>query len=344
MKVRYLFVALLFVGVLLFAVVSLLLEVSEEMEKPATQPIADAVSELSLPTEPPAALAAQAVADTAAESKQAVAPAVAQVAPAVQTPATVTLPAANKPAADLYDAQKWQAIRKKYAGIRPKEWSEQVSGTVQKVNVPQSNERILFLTFNVYTRNQPEVFDFLQQHNVKATFFLTGTWVRRNAEQAKKIGALPALFEVENHGNRNIALSVSGATAYDRKGTESLAAAFDEVTAGAEAIKNATGQTPRYIRSSFNYTDNVVVEALNEAGIKTVGITVFADGGGLFGTEKIKEQILNAPAGAIILLSINPNYPNIFNGLKAAIEEIAQQKLPVRFEQLANYEQYFLYR
>jgi peptidoglycan/xylan/chitin deacetylase (PgdA/CDA1 family) len=325
MRFRYLFVALLFLGVLLFTLLSLILELSEEIRKPAYPPIARAVSE------PPA------VADTIAAPVQA-------AAPAVPAPASVTLPAANAPAGDLYDTQKWQAIRKKYAGVRPKEWSEQVSGAVQKVDAPQSNGRILFLTFNVYTKNQPEVFDFLQQHNIKSTVFLTGTWVRRNLEQVKKIGALPALFEIENHGNRNTALSVSGAAAYGQRGTGSLAEAFDEVTAGAEAIKNATGQTPRYVRPFFNYTDDVVVAALKEAGVKTIGVTVFADGGGLFGVEKIKNQILNAPDGAIILLSINPNYANIFNGLKAAIEEIGQQKLPVRFEQLVNFEQHFHYK
>ncbi|MDR0581805.1 MAG: polysaccharide deacetylase family protein [Prevotellaceae bacterium] len=324
MKFRYLFITILFFGALLFALLSLILEVSEETGKLSPE-------------------AAPAVADTAARPAPEAAPAIVQDAP-VQTPATVTPPAENTPAGDLYNPQEWQAVRKKYAGIQPKEWSEKVSGTVQKVDVPPSNERILFLTFNVYTKNQPEVFDFLQQHNIKATFFLTGTWVRRNTGQAQKIGALPALFEVGNHGDRNIALSVNGAVAYERRGTGSLAAALDEVTAGAETIKKATGQTPRYVRSFFNYTDNVVVAALKEAGIKTVGVTVSADGGGLFGAEKIKNQILHAPHGAIILLSINPNYPNIFNGLKAAIEEIERQKLPVRFEHLVNFEPYFHYQ
>lgn len=337
MKFRYLFITLLFLGVLLFALLSLVLEVSEKLEKPASGSVSRTVFE-------PAPAAVPAIADTSAKPAQEAAPVAVQDAPAVQTPATLTPPAENTPAGDLYDPQKWQAIRKKYAGIRPKEWSEQVSGMALKVDVPRSNERILFLTFNVYTKNQPEVFDFLRQHTIKATFFLTGTWVRRNAGQAREIGALPALFEVGNHGNRNIALSVNGAVAYERQGTGSLAAALDEVMAGAETIKNATGQTPRYVRSFFNYTDDVVVTALKEAGIKTIGVTVLADGGGLFGAEKIKDQILHAPGGAIILLSINPNYPNIFNGLKAAIEEIERQKLPVRFEHLANFEPYFHYQ
>jgi peptidoglycan/xylan/chitin deacetylase (PgdA/CDA1 family) len=343
MKLRYLFVTLLFCGALLFAALSLVLEVSEVMEQPADASFARAISGNQPAIETPATPSEQAVTTDAVEPEKDTVAIAEQTAPAVQTPATPATPATTKSAADLYDAKKLQTVRYKYANAQPKEWSEQVSGIVHKVNVPNANERVLFLTFNVYTKNQPEVFDFLQQHNVKATFFLTGVWVSRNAGQAKKIGELPALFEIENHGNRNISLSVSGATAYERKGTESLAAACDEVTAGAEAIKNATGQMPRYVRSFFNYTDNVVVEALKEAGIKTIGVTVFADGGGLFGKEKIKDQILNAPNGAIILLSINPNYPNIFNGLKAAIEEIEQLKLPVRFEQLANYEQYFYY-
>ncbi|MDR1405896.1 MAG: polysaccharide deacetylase family protein [Prevotellaceae bacterium] len=327
MKFRYLLVALLAFGFILFAALSLVLEVSDIIERHAPASTAGTVSE----NQP------------VAEPENEAAPPAAQTVPAAQTHATPAVPEAKPSADNLYDTQNLQEILREYAAEKPKEWSEQVNGMVQKVNVPHANERILFLTFNVYTKNHPELFNFLRQHAVKATFFLSGMWVRRHAGQAKEIGALPALFEIENHGNRNIPLSASGADAYGRKGTGNLAAALDEITAGAEAIKNATGQTPRYIRSFLNYTDNVVVDALSEAGIKTIGISVFADGGGLFGTEKIKNQILNAPNGSIILLSINPDYPTIFNGLKAAIEEIELLKSPVRFEKLADYEQYFIY-
>jgi peptidoglycan/xylan/chitin deacetylase (PgdA/CDA1 family) len=337
MKLRYLFLVFLVFGALLFAALSLVLEVLEVVEHPAHHPAALAVSENRVTSEQPAAQAGQ-VADG-----NTAAPAAAPAAATVQTPATYTVPATKQPAKNPYNAQKLQEIRQKYAAAQPTEWNEYVRGMVHKVNVPQSNEQTLFLTFNVYTRNQPELFDFLQQHHIKATIFLSGAWVRRNAEQARKIGALPALFEIGNHGNSNKPLSASGAAAYERKGTASLAAAIDDVEAGAEAVKNATGQTPRYLRPFFNYTDNVVVEALNEAGIKTIGVSVLADGGGLFATEKIKTQILNAPNGSIILLSINPDFPNIFNGLKAAIEEIERQELPIRFEHLATYESSFIY-
>ncbi len=344
MKLRYLFVTLLAVGILACGVLWLVAETLQTTNRPllATAVNTKEATPVAQKKDPAPA------ADTTGEVERDTLPSPA--APVIDTlpPAAIavadTLGAAPAADSNMYDAQKLRTIQRKYAGKQPAVWSDHVEGMVYRVALPESAQRVVFLTFNAYTKDYPALFELLQQHNIKATLFLTGNWVRRNTEQARKIGTLPSLFEIGNHGNRNTPLSVNGAVAYDtHTGTGSLAEAFAEITNGADAIKNATGRNPRYVRPFLNYADNVVIDALRDASIKTVGATTIADGGGIFGAEKIKDQILNAPNGAILLLNVNPDYPNILRGLQAAIEAIEKEKLPIRFEQLAGYEQYFEY-
>ena len=343
MKLRYLLVTMLTIGALLYGALVLFLQVADKMETPISiVTISEKISvkdtiiiektEVIKPIE------------TAVETPKidTIAPVIKEIISEEREPEAIVI-TKSIPASNLYDANVLEQIVKKYEIVNAENWGEKIPGIVYKVNAPRNNNRIIFLTFNAYTKDYPELFNFLIEHKIKSTLFLTGVWVRNNPEQAKALGELSSLFEIENHGNKNIALSSNAATAYGRTGTENLSEAISEVVNGATAIKNATGRTPRYIRSFINYADNVVVGALSAASIQTIGFTVTGDGGGNFGSETIKNQILNASSGSIILLNINPEYPNILEGLKAAIEEIEKEKLAIQFEQLAEYEQYFEY-
>jgi peptidoglycan/xylan/chitin deacetylase (PgdA/CDA1 family) len=336
MKIRYLLLTLLMVGILLCGVFLLATEtmkvIYRSVAAPIVAPVPAAISAVeTLPQEVPA--------DTTITAPENPSPAAPPLAETAEAPVPPIAPAGSNPYNKLASA----ALSRSFAGRQATEWSTHVKGTVYRVNVPEAGEKMLFLTFNAYRQDYPELIALLEKHNVPSTLFLTGIWMRRNAEQAKRLGTRPGLFDLENHGNTNVALSVSGAVAYERKGTPSFAKAMEEVTEGALAIQRVTGTMPRYVRPYLNYTDNVVVEALATAGIKTIGATRIADGGGLFGSQKIKDQIINAPHGAILLLNINPAYPNILKGLQAALEEIDAQKLPVRFGRLSEHESYFEY-
>jgi peptidoglycan/xylan/chitin deacetylase (PgdA/CDA1 family) len=339
MKLRYLLFLLVVVAAVALGVARLLTKMwaagARMPEKTACEapvaPVADTLRG-ELLDEPDAPVPAPQEEEVAPDSVPAP---VAAAAPVVEE---VALPVDSV----FYHKTAWQAAAQRYATARPVRWSDhQVEGVVYRVDVPASHERVVFLTFNAYVNDYPELFETLEQHRVPATLFLSGAWVRRHPGQARRLGALRGLYEIENHGNSNVPLSVNGARAYHRSGTQSLRQALDEVWAGAEAIRQATGQTPRYVRPFMNYTDDVVVRALREVGVKTVGATLFADGGGSYGSTKIKELILAAPHGTVVLISIDARYPNILAGLREALETIAEEKRPIRFEQLARYEAYF---
>jgi peptidoglycan/xylan/chitin deacetylase (PgdA/CDA1 family) len=116
---------------------------------------------------------------------------------------------------------------------------------------------------------------------------------------------------------------------------------LQEVTEGAKKIQQATGKYPAYFRSATGYIDEVAARAIGELGMQVIGYERVTDGGGLSGAAEIKDRILNARHGDILVISINLNYPNILKGLQAAIEEIKARKLPVRFEKLSDYPQFF---
>jgi len=340
MKLRYLLVTLLMIGVLVYGAANLVVSVSEAMERPVEQVELSSLPPVPAQPEQPKPTVA-AVADTVVQPKTTAKDTVAVSAPVQETVAAQTPTPVQD---DLYSSQKLNEATRKYAGTRPLEWGEEVSGMVSKVNLPKTNEKVLFITFNIYQKDYPAFFEFLTAHKVKSTVFLSGRWVRRNAERAQEIGA-SSLFEIGNTGENNRPLSVKGDSVYGLVGTPSLTAAISEVSTGAGSIRTAAGRTPRYVRPYVNYADNVVVSALADAGIKTIGYSRSCDGGGVYSTARIKTELLEAEHGDIILLSINPDYPNILAGFKAAIEEIEQSKLPVRFEHLSGYEPYFvLYR
>ncbi len=329
MKLRYLFVTFLTLGILLYGIVMLGLRVSEEMESPLAERAVPVIA-----NEPAAPVKEKiiVIADTTATIESPATDMLSEVASQEETPV-----------GDLYNVKKIREAGNKYTKVTPKEWGEEVTGMVSKVNVPKAKERVLFLTLNTYTKDYPDFFAYLKAKKIKSTIFLSGNWVRRNTARAKEIGASGNLFEIGNHGDRNKPLSAKGDSIYGFDGTQSLAAALADVSNGAEAIKQATGQTPRYVRPFVNYTDEVVVSALADAGVKTIGFSHTGDGGGAYTAEKVKNELLEAAHGDIILLSINPDYPQILEGLKAAIETIEKQKLLVRFERLAGFESYFDY-
>jgi peptidoglycan/xylan/chitin deacetylase (PgdA/CDA1 family) len=253
---------------------------------------------------------------------------------------TVTPPAPA--AAFTLNSEKIKEVQKKYTGAVPAQWGEHTRGVVRKINLPvtDSSARTLFLTINAYNSHQEELTAYLLTNNIKATVFVSGNYAQRHAPALQRLAQSP-LFDVGNLGNRCKPVSVSGDSAYHIKGTANIREALQEITEGAKKIQQVTGKYPAYFRSATGYIDDVAAKAINELGVQVIGYRQVTDGGGSVSAAEIKERILNARHGDILVISINLNYPNILKGLQAAIEEIKAHKLPVRFEKLSDYQQFF---
>jgi peptidoglycan/xylan/chitin deacetylase (PgdA/CDA1 family) len=327
MKIRYFCVTLLFLGLFIYGAAALLEKVAQRMgvpasELPETTPIHAA--------EPVALTAAQPTVDAQKPEKTAPpAPKDTVITPIQATTFTLNF-------------EKIKTIQHKYVHAVPAQWGEHTRGVVRRVNLPaaDSSVRTLFLTINAYHSHQEELTGYLAANNVKATVFVSGNYAQQHAQTLKRLAQNP-LFDIGNLGNRCKPVSVSGDSAYHIKGTANIQGALQEVTEGAKKIQQATGTYPAYFRSATGYIDDVAVKAVNELGVQVIGYGRVTDGGGVISVAEIKERILTARHGDILVISINLNYPNILKGLQAAIEEIKAHKLPVRFEKLSEYQPFF---
>jgi peptidoglycan/xylan/chitin deacetylase (PgdA/CDA1 family) len=327
MKIRYFCVALLFCILFLYGVAMLLEKVVQRVNtlvpEPSTVTYSRAVAPPETHTTPPVEV----------QEPEKTNPLVSKDTVVTQPAQTVTF---------TLNLEHVKEVQEKYIHAVPAQWGEHTRGVVRKVNLPvaDSSVRTLFLTVNAYNSHQEELTGYLATNSIKATVFVSGNYAQQHTRQLQHL-AQNALFDIGNLGNWCRPVSVSGDSAYHIKGTANIYEALQEVTEGAKKIQQATGKYPAYFRSATGYIDDVAAKAIDELGIKVIGYDQVTDGGGVISVNDIKQRILNARHGTILIISINLNYPNILKGLQAAIEEIKADKLPVRFEKLSDYQPFF---
>src|SRR3954468_19968970 len=107
--------------------------------------------------------------------------------------------------------------------------------------------------------NSPELFnsqflDVLKKHNVKATFFLTGKWVEKFPDYAKKIAN--AGHEIGNHSySHPDAVNISSSKL------------IQEIKQAEQIIKTASGTSPQpYFRFPYESYNQSALNAVGEAG------------------------------------------------------------------------------
>ncbi|MEH7222608.1 polysaccharide deacetylase family protein [Bacillus sp. JJ1566] len=143
---------------------------------------------------------------------------------------------------------------------------KQLSPKVHLEDLPSSaiyrgnpNKPIVSFLINVAWGNEyiPDMLETLKKHNVKATFFLEGRWVKENPDLAKMI--VDAGHEVGNHSY----------THPDMK-TLSSELVREQLIKTNQVIEAATGKKPTlFAPPSGSYRDEVVKIA-DELGMKTI--------------------------------------------------------------------------
>lgn len=99
-----------------------------------------------------------------------------------------------------------------------------------------------------------KILDVLKKHNIKSTFFLTGKWVEKFPEYAKRIA-----FEGHEIGNHSYS---------HPDAVQTTAAAFkQDIVKAEQIIKNITGVTPQpYFRFPYGSYNAAALKAVGEAG------------------------------------------------------------------------------
>jgi peptidoglycan/xylan/chitin deacetylase (PgdA/CDA1 family) len=259
--------------------------------------------------------------------------------PDVQSPAPPAQPAAQAPEASAARAPAPSAKERlvaAYKNQKPTDWGERVAGVKTQLDTA---EQVIALTFDACggpkgSRYDAAIIEYLRAEKIPATLFVGGGWIDANPAVFKKLAADP-LFEIENHGLAHKPCSVNGNKAYGIKGTASVAELVDEIEKNGRKIEAFTGGKPKFYRPGTAYCDEVAVKVAGELGYEVVNYNILGDAGATRPKEKIREAMLKAEPGAIVILHMNQPRSQTAAGLKEAIPRLRQKGY--RFVRLSEF-------
>lgn len=177
----------------------------------------------------------------------------------------------------------------------------------------KTDKKVLALTFDISwgTKTPGPVLDVLKKENLKCTFFLSGPWVKKYPEIAKRIAAEG--HEIASHGHRHINLSQLSEKEIQ-----------NEITLAHQNILAVTGKKPHLIRTPNGDYDAKVLKAAAAVGYTVIQWDADSLDWKNPGVETIVERVLNlARPGSIVLLHASDScqqtdaaLPEIISGLR----------------------------
>jgi peptidoglycan/xylan/chitin deacetylase (PgdA/CDA1 family) len=244
----------------------------------------------------------------------------APAAPAAQVPAPAALKTPTPPAAPVPAPSTKQRLIAAYKNQAPKDWGETVAGIKTHLD---TTDKVIALTFDACggpkgSKIDTVLIEFLQAEKIPATLFISGSWINANPAEFKKLAADP-LFEIGNHGLAHKPCSVNGKSAYGIKGTASVGELVDEIEKNGKKIEAATGRKPNLYRPGTAYCDEVAVKVAGELGYEVVNYNILGDAGATWPREKVREALLKAEPGAIVIMHMNQPRSQTAAGLKEAV-------------------------
>jgi peptidoglycan/xylan/chitin deacetylase (PgdA/CDA1 family) len=244
--------------------------------------------------------------------------------------------AADHPGKDAYDALK-NRVMAEFSGKAPREWGETVTGVKTRL---ATNDRVIALTLDACGSPHGKGFDaqlinYLEREKIPATLFINSRWIDANRELFLRLAANP-LFEIGNHGLLHRPASVNGRSVYGINGTKDVAELVDEIELNAVKIRELTGKTPRWYRSGTAYYDEVAVAVAERLGYRVIGFDVLGDAGATFNKDQVREALLKAGPGAIVIMHMNHPEGQTAAGTLAALPEL--KKRGFRFVKLSDYD------
>lgn len=202
----------------------------------------------------------------------------------------------------------------------PRAWGTAVSGVRTR-----ARGAVLALTFDLCDGDADhELVELLRRERVPATFFVSGRFSRRHPELVRGLAKAPT-FSVENHGEAHKPCSVRGKSAYGIAGTASLSLALREIDAQTTALERLVGRRPSFYRPGTAHLDDVCAEAAALLGTPVVGFSVLGDSGGGLGRRAVRDALVRASDGSIVLLHANKPRGQTFEGVRDALPELRRR-------------------
>ncbi len=136
----------------------------------------------------------------------------------------------------------------------------------------------------------PRLLDILEKHDVPATFFLIGRYVRRHPDIAQRIAA--GRHEIGNHTYHHRIMPLLPGKMLEH-----------EICTTHELIRDATGREAQLLRPPMGLFTRRTVDVIEACGYKTVVGDVYPRDPNLPGTERIVSRVLRRTRpGSLIIL------------------------------------------
>ena len=175
----------------------------------------------------------------------------------------------------------------------------------------ERNDNKVAVTFDVAWENSntDELIEILDEYGATATFFITGDWCDRCAEDVKKFA--DAGHEIENHSDKHP--HVEGINVNDL---------INDTRECSRKIEMITGRKPTYYRAPYGEYDDSLLTTLDGMGLKTIQWDVDSVDWNKPTAEQITKKVLdNTKSGSILLFhndlqNTTDALPDILKGLK----------------------------
>lgn len=181
---------------------------------------------------------------------------------------------------------------------------------MENENIPiygvETEEKKISLSFDVAwgASNIDDILNILDKYNVKATFFLVGSWIDDNGKMVKKIHENG--HEIGNHSN----------THADTKEL-SKKDIVEEINTTASKIYKLTGERTNLYRPPFGEVDDKTMEVCTSLGYKVIKWNVDSLDWKEIGPYYVREKVVrNSLPGSIVLFHSN------INDIKYYLEDI----------------------
>jgi peptidoglycan/xylan/chitin deacetylase (PgdA/CDA1 family) len=185
-------------------------------------------------------------------------------------------------------------------------------------------------------RFDDNLIEFLIQHRIPATLFVTERWIQANPEGVAIIKAHLDLFDVEDHGANHIPAVIGvGRKVYGIPGEPDMIHLRQEVQEGARAIELAFGVHPRWYRGATAEYDVEAEREIERMGYGIAGFSVNADQGATLPKPVIEARLHHVHDGDIIIAHMNKPASQTAEGLAPGLSWLLGQGFAfVRLDQV----------
>ncbi len=168
----------------------------------------------------------------------------------------------------------------------------------------------------------------LVEAGIRATWFLTGDWLRRNPAGLALLLRHRDLFAFANHGEHHLLAAPGAGTLFGQRAVADVAALRAEVLNGAALVEDCTGTLPRWYRGATGFYSREALALIPSLGCAVAGFSLNADAGASLPAAAVAARVAAARPGDVLIAHGNQPRRPAAEGLLAGLRQLQHQGMP----------------